>query len=973
MIPDILAVPRKRAFFEPSEGEFIPINGARVPDALKIPHVRVDRGGTTQGLESGYRSGLLFVEGEWYKIKGCRPSSKDHHGEPFGTQTFSDAQKEENDVLVRGAMYRGRGYEYPLEPRGFWKYDHIQFEGEPTAGTIYRIAGDTRLDEFLRWAERAPLHHLPLKNRREIKGVMNYLGTTSGELMRLLHQNHFTWDQDKEDASNAHTGNVILFPGQNGLLRTALIDFDNSLTYPPDRSSNGLPKEDEVQARDLRTFRDWLKSPVSVSGSAVRSWDPRETPLGLIRAAIKRGMPMLSDDNFQAVQAFLLAELHPTNFVDLSRMALMKSFYEAYRSTSSRAAAEIPWADVVGFISQLSKFRKGFSQKSARLLNGRNRVEFLMDVKGQYFFIGYPHPVVVSKATVDMPPSESSESDWVNPAETLIRVASILSGHESSVGSLPDKGISFFEFPPLSQPLAEQYANLKPGDIKNIAHLWISGLLQKDLVKSNSPRAIGAFLLGLVQTHAFAVGQAVNQVLVTQLRSVVSTDDLSRADELLKLIPGRALLGNDLGSYLRKNGVDVHRSLSLVKEVGLKSALNLFSLGLITRDLYEIFNHMMHGVILNGFDARHLQALQAARQCIEVVDPRSEGGTKSLILIALTAAEIRAGKSQLSVLESEGDQVDSKFLLYLYASLPKSAISDPEVAEILNRPVNEQSLVFVAEELIREGAKMDPDSAYAKQLKSGDIQAADIISLMKMALDISGGDLTKIDPVLLSCLKRAHYSGEVKAKDASELILACVGLGVDLPELILRSVIEENQMTFLDILASDEVIRNNKKYETLSCYPIHPIHAFLSKGLSVLPRTVRKLYDESKNQPGVSEALALGILRHLFIGGYYFNYFKGSGGYEGYPDPAMNIKDISATPSSWEIWRIVHPDIWDIVSLVDPDIVKQFIEEKLSDRKINVGLIGRESGRLGFCDCTFTEAFPPSIYGNPKYKFLLDP
>ena len=115
--------------------------GGITPDALKTPHVRVDVG-NIQGYESGYRSGLLSVDSEWYKAKGCRPTNEDFHGGPYGTQTYSFAQNGADKILERREVFLREGFSYPIEPIGFWVYNHIKFNGEPTAATLYRIEGD---------------------------------------------------------------------------------------------------------------------------------------------------------------------------------------------------------------------------------------------------------------------------------------------------------------------------------------------------------------------------------------------------------------------------------------------------------------------------------------------------------------------------------------------------------------------------------------------------------------------------------------------------------------------------------------------------------------------------------------------------------------------------------------------------------------------------------------------------------------
>lgn len=257
-----LLVPRNKIQFAPTDGRFVEFS-AQVPDILRQPHVRASAG-EMFGVESGKRSGLLRVDEQLYKIKGCRPSSRACGFEPWGTQTFSLAQYEADKIAERREAFIREGVDYPLEPVGFWVYDDIQFKGEPTAATLYRAKGDTRLDEFLWWVEKqVPYKYLSTEIRGALLGIIEPIGVTTGQMLRFLHQNGFTWDSAYKDnaPSNAHTGNVVIFPDSQGYVSVGLVDFDNSITHHQlDVDENEDISPEKIQEHDYQNLRGWFDS-----------------------------------------------------------------------------------------------------------------------------------------------------------------------------------------------------------------------------------------------------------------------------------------------------------------------------------------------------------------------------------------------------------------------------------------------------------------------------------------------------------------------------------------------------------------------------------------------------------------------------------------------------------------------------------------------------------------------------------------
>lgn len=81
-----LIVPRIKVYFEPHEGRTIKLT-ENLPKYLEQPLVRASTG-SIEGIESGYRSGIITVDGQMYRAKGCRPTEKTIYREPKGSQFF---------------------------------------------------------------------------------------------------------------------------------------------------------------------------------------------------------------------------------------------------------------------------------------------------------------------------------------------------------------------------------------------------------------------------------------------------------------------------------------------------------------------------------------------------------------------------------------------------------------------------------------------------------------------------------------------------------------------------------------------------------------------------------------------------------------------------------------------------------------------------------------------------------------------
>lgn len=262
-----LIIPRKAAYFEPHEGSVVKLTDD-FPKYLEQPLVRVSKDGV-EGLESGYRSGIITVDGDDYKIKGCRPNRKiTNTGEPYGSQFLNTAQYEAERTQEVREIFLKEGYQYPLEPVGFWVYDDILVDGEPTAATIYKIKGDTRLDEFIWWLEKdLVVSHIPKEHRDAAVQTFEIFGAMVGRLIRIFHNHSYSWNCPDSRSSNTNPGNIVVF-SEDGKINFGLVDLDNSWMYNPHNESKLM---EETQKSDLYDFKYRMHYRDIISGCGSRS------------------------------------------------------------------------------------------------------------------------------------------------------------------------------------------------------------------------------------------------------------------------------------------------------------------------------------------------------------------------------------------------------------------------------------------------------------------------------------------------------------------------------------------------------------------------------------------------------------------------------------------------------------------------------------------------------------------------------
>jgi hypothetical protein len=351
-----LLVPRRTIHFKAlPEGRFIPLRG-NTPPFLQQPMVR-SLCGDIKGYESGYRSGLIRHQGALYKIKGCRPEPGQRLGQPRGTQTLATAHYEVDSVLERSEVFVKEGFEYPIIPIGIWVYDHHFFDNQPTAATIYQVKGDTRMDEFIWWAERAPLRKdLPGINELQ-NTLMTLFGLMSGKLLRVLHNHHFTWDADRESAGmNAHAGNIVIFPGQDNLVKLALVDFDNSIDYKkidPKELSNELvfQKMTEYKRLEERILEGWV---FSRSRTFISNFPLYEEKM--IHRFFKAVAPELSTEDITKATNQVLKDSQLES-LSIPRKAFTNNLFFGYNRTNHTDKLSLRWSNLARIVRLFNESR----------------------------------------------------------------------------------------------------------------------------------------------------------------------------------------------------------------------------------------------------------------------------------------------------------------------------------------------------------------------------------------------------------------------------------------------------------------------------------------------------------------------------------------------------------------------------------------------------------------------------------------
>lgn len=231
--------------------------------------------------ESGTRSALFELNGVVYRGKGVAPeegrvlefSPGSGRFVPFGTQLLEHA---EDELLMAEQVGKGFGkldLPYPMHPIDSVEYDY-QFEGQPCGGGIFRVDGDTRMDELLYAVEsKVPYQYLTDIEARYIRRLLGSLMSQTGQAVKLLHQLKFVWNQGINNASNSHLGNIVVF-NSDGSASVAPIDLDGAEKRP----GTGLYWLSKQDTDDGISDQEYARKIARVQ-EAMDSGDPQLTQL----------------------------------------------------------------------------------------------------------------------------------------------------------------------------------------------------------------------------------------------------------------------------------------------------------------------------------------------------------------------------------------------------------------------------------------------------------------------------------------------------------------------------------------------------------------------------------------------------------------------------------------------------------------------------------------------------------------------
>lgn len=376
-----LLVPRRGITFKRlEEGRFIPLSND-VPEILRTPMVR-GQGGSILGHESGYRSGLIRIDGQLYKIKACRPEEgerKDLFGNPIpgpkGTHILGLAQFEADNTLERREHFLREGWEYPLKPIGFWAYDYFKYEGQTTGATIFRVKGDTRPDELIWYLGRAPLAFDPDLDE-EASSSLFKVGLRIGQALKTFHNGKFAWDYnvaEKRKFLNAHHGNVIIFPDRWGNAESGLGDFDNSIKASEPSNAEQLKL---VQAGDLEMFRKNLHSP-AVSTPKERHTSPN-IEADIIETLFERFHPKLSKHDRYIAARRVMRDLDPGETTDLHGMVKV-AVGRGYNGITQDSSV-LKWVELASLVKRATDLRQSFRLRVLEHLGENLTKEMILEL-----------------------------------------------------------------------------------------------------------------------------------------------------------------------------------------------------------------------------------------------------------------------------------------------------------------------------------------------------------------------------------------------------------------------------------------------------------------------------------------------------------------------------------------------------------------------------------------------------------------
>ena len=240
-----------------SRGDLLKIKDDKIV-TLECPN------GTIPGVWSGRRSCLTIdsVTGNLYKLKGVAvaeiPGYKKYEkDEPLyleGGQFLRNAHNERIFSDRFNRILTDNGVEPTMEYVGLYK-SPFRVRGHKIATSIIRVKGDTRLDELMYALELEA--YFQTTYTREVKAHFSLqlsqfywdIGFVVGQLKKLMDKSNQSWS-DNPERTNAHIGNVVIYPADKDNLEIGLVDFDASCDFR-DKSKKDLRQQQDKEYGSL--------------------------------------------------------------------------------------------------------------------------------------------------------------------------------------------------------------------------------------------------------------------------------------------------------------------------------------------------------------------------------------------------------------------------------------------------------------------------------------------------------------------------------------------------------------------------------------------------------------------------------------------------------------------------------------------------------------------------------------------------
>ncbi|MEK6939200.1 MAG: hypothetical protein AABX31_00580 [Nanoarchaeota archaeon] len=194
--------------------------------------------------EKYYENGALYLEGGQFLWNA--------HNERIYSDRF-------NKILA------DNGVEPVMEYVGFYK-SPFKVRGHKIAASIIRVKGDTRLDELMYALEAEAYFQTTYTEgqKAELTTQLGYfykeVGYIVGQLKRLMDRGNQTWS-DNPKRTNAHIGNIVVYPTDEKNLMIGLVDFDASC------DGRDMSKK-QLREQQIEEYRNIPKSTLEEVASA---------------------------------------------------------------------------------------------------------------------------------------------------------------------------------------------------------------------------------------------------------------------------------------------------------------------------------------------------------------------------------------------------------------------------------------------------------------------------------------------------------------------------------------------------------------------------------------------------------------------------------------------------------------------------------------------------------------------------------